>query len=153
MDVTFGAVGDFISIGVLIKDLVELLDDSRGSSWEYRSLVQQLEVLGRVIDQADDFCRQHCDSPNLTGIRDELKSITQEAKRRVDDVADKVRKYSVSLSQGGSKSVTKDAARKIQWSLEKKEIEKFRDDVLRYTASIQALLAIVVGSVCLLSPH
>jgi hypothetical protein len=145
MEVTFGAVGDFISIGLLIKDLVELLDDSRGSSWEYRALTQQLKVLRQVVDQADSFCHQHCDSADFQDIQDDLEGIIQEAKRRIDGVVEKIRKYSINLSQGGSKNVAKDTARKVQWRLEKKEIEKFRDDVLRYTASIQTLLVTVTG--------
>ena len=122
MDVTFGAVGDFISVGVLIKDLVELLDDSRGSAWEYRSLVEQLKVLRQVIDSADDFCQQHCDADDLRDMRSSLKGVTGEAKRRLQGVAEKVKKYSPSLGDG-SRNVAKDAARKVQWRFEKKEIE------------------------------
>ncbi|RYP78246.1 hypothetical protein DL771_000723 [Monosporascus sp. 5C6A] len=145
MDVTFGAVGDFISVGLLLKDLVDLLDDSRGSVWEYQALVEQLKILRQVVNQAENFCRQHCDSNDLQDVRDDLMSVIEEAKRRLKEVAAKVKKYAPSLSQGGSGNAAKDAARKVKWRLEKKETEKFRDDVMRYSSSIQSLLITATG--------
>ena len=145
MDVTFGAVGDFIAIGILIKDLVELLDDSRGSSWEYQALVEQLRVLGRVIDRAEDFYQQQCDTDDLRDTRDELKAVIDETKRRLQGVAGKLPRYKTSLAAGGSRNPVKDAARKVQWRIEKKEIKKFHDDVMQYTNSIQSLLLTITG--------
>ena len=79
MDVTFGAVGDFISVGILIKDLAELLDDSRGSAWEYQALIEQLRILDQIINQARGFCQQHCGAPDLQDTRKALLSIITEA--------------------------------------------------------------------------
>jgi len=145
MDVTFGAVGDFIAIGILIKDLVELLDDSRGSSWEYQALAEQLRVLGRVIDCAEEFCRQQCDTDDLRDTRDGLKAVIDETKRRRQGVAEKLSRYKTSLAAGGSRNRAKDAARKVRWRIEKREIDKFRDDVMQYANLIQSLLLTIMG--------
>lgn len=42
MPITFGSVGDVISVCLLIKDLVKTLDDSRGSSAEYQEVIREL---------------------------------------------------------------------------------------------------------------
>jgi hypothetical protein len=42
MPITFGAVGDIIFVCLLVKDLVEALDKSRGSKAEYQSAIREL---------------------------------------------------------------------------------------------------------------
>ncbi|KAG5746416.1 hypothetical protein H9Q70_010885 [Fusarium xylarioides] len=109
MEVTFGAVGDFISIGVLIKDFIELLDDSRGSAWEYNSLKQQLTFLRLNLDLAKRSYDEYYNEPQFHDIRHTLESVVDEAERRLEDIA------------------------------VKKETEKFLMDLHRYTSIIQSL--------------
>ncbi|KAF5632456.1 vegetative cell wall [Fusarium sp. NRRL 25303] len=139
MEVTFGAVGDFISIGVLIKDFIELLDDSRGSAWEYNSLKQQLTFLRLNLDLAKRSYDEYYKAPQFQDIRNTLESVVDEAERRLEDIAVKVQKYTSTLSQGSTERRIKRVARKVQWSLEKKETEKFLLDLNRYTSIIQSL--------------
>ncbi|KAF5976244.1 hypothetical protein FBULB1_7019 [Fusarium bulbicola] len=139
MEVTFGAVGDFISIGVLIKDFIELLDDSRGSAWEYNSLKQQLIFLRLNLDLAKRSYDEHYSTPQFQDIRNTLESVVDEAERRLEDIAVKVQKYTSTLCQGSTERRIKKVARKVQWSLEKKETEKFLLDLTRYTSIIQSL--------------
>jgi hypothetical protein len=42
MPLTFGAVGDIISVCLLVKDLVEVLDKARGSKAEYQAAIREL---------------------------------------------------------------------------------------------------------------
>lgn len=42
---TFGSFGDFISVGILIKDILRTFDHVRGSVAEYRSLIKELYTL------------------------------------------------------------------------------------------------------------
>ncbi|KAF5533466.1 vegetative cell wall gp1 [Fusarium napiforme] len=139
MEVTFGAVGDFISIGVLIKDFIELLDDSRGSAWEYNSLKQQLTFLRLNLDLAKRSYDEYYKAPQFHDIRNTLESVVDEAERRLEDIAVKVQRYTSTLSQGSTVRRIKKVARKVQWSLEKKETEKFLLDLHRYTSIIQSL--------------
>ncbi|SCV34348.1 uncharacterized protein FFB14_04829 [Fusarium fujikuroi] len=139
MEVTFGAVGDFISIGVLIKDFIELLDDSRGSAWEYNSLKQQLTFLRLNLELAKRSYDEYYKTPQFQDIRKTLESVVEEAERRLEDIAVKVQKYTSTLSQGSTERRIKRVTRKVQWSLEKKETEKFLLDLNRYTSIIQSL--------------
>lgn len=47
--VTFGLIGDIISLCLLVKDVVKALDDSRGSSSEYQEVIRELRALERVL--------------------------------------------------------------------------------------------------------
>jgi hypothetical protein len=42
MPITFGSVGDIISISLLVKDAMKALDDSRGSGGEYQGVIREL---------------------------------------------------------------------------------------------------------------
>jgi len=142
MEITFGAVGDIISVGTLIVDLIELLDDSRGASWEYQALLEQLKILNYIICQADSARRKNdWDSPELRDTARLLFTYVEEARRRIEGVVDKIRKYSSSLSPGGSGNVAKDVGMKLRWRMNQKEVEKFRDDLIRYCAHINMVLS------------
>jgi hypothetical protein len=52
----------------------------------------------------------------------------------------RLEKYCVSLSPGGSGNRLKDAARKIQFKLNDKDIEKVRDDVAAYAVALKMIL-------------
>ncbi|KAF4485019.1 hypothetical protein CGGC5_v007122 [Colletotrichum fructicola Nara gc5] len=99
----FGAVGDFIAVLELIKNIAAALDDSCGSRKEYRGVAQSLKIL------EIGFC-------------------------------DKIRKFGPSFANHGTNNVLRDAARKVQWRLEEKEIEKFREELLRHAISMNTLL-------------
>lgn len=42
MPITFGSVGDIISISLLVKDAMKALDVSRGSGGEYQGVIREL---------------------------------------------------------------------------------------------------------------
>ncbi|KAF5703318.1 vegetative cell wall gp1 [Fusarium mundagurra] len=128
MEVTFGAVGDFISIGVLIKDFIELLDDSRGSAWEYNSLKQQLTFLRLNLDLAKRSYDEYYKAPQFQDIRNTLESVVDEAERRLEDIAVKVQKYTSTLSEGSAERRIKKVARKKDQSDTQQLVSKLQKD-------------------------
>ena len=50
ISITFGAVGDIISVALLVKDLIATLDEARGSKAEYRAAVQAIKILNDTIN-------------------------------------------------------------------------------------------------------
>ncbi|KAF4811123.1 hypothetical protein CGCSCA5_v010112 [Colletotrichum siamense] len=103
----FGAVGDFIAVLELIKNIIAALDDSRGPTKVYRDVVQSLGIL--------------------------------------ENFNSKIEKFGPSLA--GTKNTLRDAARKVQWRLEEKDIEKFRWELLRHTTAMNTLLELTTLSV------
>lgn len=59
MPVTFGSVGDIISVCLLVKDLVEALDKARGSKAEYQSAIRELWILDRALLEIELFTKAH----------------------------------------------------------------------------------------------
>jgi len=145
LGLTFGAVGDFISIAILIKDSVSAFDGSRGSSKAYSDLVGSLNVIDQARQEAD---RIYCGLPE----NDELRITAQDTAHRIRHCLLKIeydiKKYQLSLGHGGSGSALKDAARKIQWRLvDEKDIEKFRFQLMVYCQSLGMLLGPIKLSV------
>ncbi|ORX97798.1 hypothetical protein BCR34DRAFT_456510, partial [Clohesyomyces aquaticus] len=79
MPITFGSVGDIISVCLLVKDLVDALDKARGSKAEYLSLTRELWILDRVLLEIDLLARTHGG-----GSTPELDALCQTARRAVD---------------------------------------------------------------------
>ncbi|KAF0316324.1 hypothetical protein GQ607_016424 [Colletotrichum asianum] len=89
----FGAVGDFIAVIALIKDIITALDDSRGSAKDYRDIVHSLEILQRTVEQY--AAGRHNDSPEE---RNHEARITQ-ATENEDRIAITIRRSSQMLKQ------------------------------------------------------
>lgn len=140
MEVTFGAVGDFISIGLIIKDIVTALNDNRGSARDYRELIESLDLLERALKEINGI---HTD-PDLSGQLGELKTAASDTARQITraltEFRQKIAKYSDCLSGTGSGNLFKDAMKKVQWKLDEKDIHKFRTEVECYTQSLRILL-------------
>ncbi|KAF0320273.1 hypothetical protein GQ607_012535 [Colletotrichum asianum] len=112
----FGAVGDFIAVLELIKNIAAALDYSCGSRKEYRGVAQSLKIIESTVRQVEET--RQC----LVGF------------------CDKIRKFGPSFANHGTNNVLRDAARKVQWRLEEKEIGKFREELLRHAISMNTLL-------------
>lgn len=122
----------------MIKDIIIALDDSRGSKKRYQSLIQQLGILTEAIEQVERIYKDQryiggVDGTPVTALETAVARIWQ----RLEDFNLKLRKYATSLSPGGSGNALKDAARKIQFKIEEKDVEEFQRDVLGYNMSLK----------------
>ncbi|KAK2763640.1 vegetative cell wall protein gp1 [Colletotrichum kahawae] len=143
----FGAVGDFIAVLELIRNIVAALDDSRGSTKAYRDVVQSLETLESTLRQIEEVYRDQ----KLRSFLGELRTIAlrnvAQIKRCLEDFNNKIEKFGPSLANSGTKSVLRDAARKVQWRFEEKDLEKLRGELLGHTMSMNTLLELTTLSV------
>ncbi|KAL1874869.1 hypothetical protein Daus18300_003410 [Diaporthe australafricana] len=139
---SFGSFGDFLSIAILIKDVVVALGDCRGSSSKYLELRQGLEILGETVHQVD----QACNNPKLVVSND----ISTAARRIISQIrqcltafnSHKLQKYATSLAPGGSGNLLKDVARKIQYKFDEKDIENFQREILGYNMLLTTLMEV-----------
>ncbi|SPO02304.1 uncharacterized protein DNG_04977 [Cephalotrichum gorgonifer] len=154
MEVTFGAAGDFIAIGLLIKDIIRALDDSRGSSNEYSQLKVSLELLDKVLLQVHEICSE----PDNGGagatafLGNDLRigglshRVVSQIRQSVEAFAKRNGKFETALGPTTSTSSSRpgralrDVARKVQWVFEERDIEKFRGEIQMYTALLEILL-------------
>ncbi|KAJ4416848.1 hypothetical protein N0V82_006487 [Gnomoniopsis sp. IMI 355080] len=139
---SFGSVGDFLSIAILIKDIVVALDDCRGSSSKYQGLKQGLEILGEAIRQVEHVYHD----PNLVVSREAAATAMRIVSRIKQCLAtfsnNKLQKYTTSLSPGGSGNTLKDAARKIQFKFGEKDIENFQREIMGYNLLLTTLMEV-----------
>ena len=131
------SVGDFVSGINLIKDLIKALENSAGSSAEYRDLITELYSLERALLEV-----KHLDldeSQHSQGIA--LRQAAIQCQQAIDAFLHQIRKFQPALRAEGSKSSWRDNLRKVEWALYKKEdVQKFRAQLNGHTASINILL-------------
>lgn len=141
---SFGSVGDFLSIGILIKDVIVALDDCRGSSRKHQKLRQGLVLLEETIN----LVQRAFHNPELV-VPDDISTsatglISQICQSVTTFKSQKLEKYSASFSPGGSGNSFKDAARKIQFKFDEEDIEKFQGEIREYKELLIILLNLSV---------
>jgi hypothetical protein len=144
MPITFGAVGDIISVCLLVKDLVDALDKARGSKAEYQSAIRELWILDRVLLEIDLLTRMHGDgsTPELRSLCETAKHAATRCKGLVSTFLARVHKYKSTFQEGQKANVVQDAAMKVRWRFgEKDALEQFRVEITGTSASLQMLLA------------
>ncbi|KAK5652284.1 hypothetical protein OQA88_10632 [Cercophora sp. LCS_1] len=144
MSITFGSVGDIISVSLLAKDLITALSSAKGSSAEYRAITRELHFLDQALLKVESLARttQCCE---VQALRQTAAQTVERCRTSIKEFLEKIRKYDQCLANTGGGSVLKDAARKAQWKVcnKQEEIEKFRVELTGYTDSLSLILATI----------
>lgn len=139
---SFGSLGDFLSIAILIKDIIVALDDCRGSSHKYHDLKQGLEVLGETICHV----KRAYHNPKIVVSNDTSATAIRIVSRIHQCLAafnsQKLQKFATSFSPGGSGNPFKDVARKIQFKFDEKDIENFQREIMGYNLLLTTLMEV-----------
>lgn len=144
MPVTFGAVGDIISVCLLVKDVVEALDKTRGSKAEYQSLTRELWILDRTLLEIEMFSRIHGGgaTPEMEALCETARQAVERCKGLVSEFLKSIKKYQRTFGESSKPNVIKEVAMKVRWrSMEHDSVEKFRVEIAGTSASLQMLLA------------
>jgi len=142
---TFGSVGDFIAIIALIRDIIEALDDARGSAKEYQDLVRELDTLRQTVEAV----QRTLEDPQLIDSLEDLAKTALDTVAQINDCLNgflgQIGKYEPTLSAGasGKRNCLKSMGRKVQWKLNGREVENFRAEVMRCTMALNVLLKVV----------
>jgi hypothetical protein len=95
MAAAFGfSIGDFINGIILVKDVIQALSDSRGSSKEYSETMSQLHILKLALGQIEGQFAVLQSSTHWTALAGTLTS----CRAVIDDFLQGIEKYHV-LSQ------------------------------------------------------
>lgn len=151
MPVTFGSVGDIISVSLLIKDLVKSLDDSRGSSAEYRAVIRELGGLDRALLEVEIMFRSFEKTAELNAMTATVNESAEQCRNCIKRFHEQLKRYGRSLTAGGSGSFIRDTSLKIRWQVSEKEnLAKFRAEINAHCFFINMLLTTTGMSVSLL---
>ncbi|CAN9096864.1 unnamed protein product [Alternaria alternata] len=132
MPVTFGAVGDIISVVLLVKDLVATLDEARGSKAEYQAAIHELWLLDRTLLQIELLTREHADgaTPELRGLCETAKRAVARCHDQVTTFLQRIRKYQSTFDYGQNPNALKEIGHAIRWRIgEKEALERFRAEL------------------------
>ena len=131
------SVGDFIAGINLVKDVIRALQDAAGSSKEYLELIAELRTLETALLEVKALDLQ----VEQRAQRAALRHAATQCQTSIDNFLKDLTKYSARLRLGGSQCAWKDAYRKIQWRLCKRDdLVRFRDEVGFHVQSIQMLM-------------
>ncbi|KAE8445827.1 hypothetical protein EG329_012750 [Mollisiaceae sp. DMI_Dod_QoI] len=141
MSITFGSVGDIISISLIVKDLIKSLDDSRGSISEYREVIRDLWELDTLLLQVELVWRSYEQTAELNALCITAKSIVQSCRECVEKFKESIKKYDSSLGSRSRRNVIMGVSMKIRWQVcHKDDLDKFRATINAHCASLNLLL-------------
>lgn len=137
---SFGfSAGDFMTAGLLIKDIVRSLKDRGGALSEYQELVRELHGLQHALDIIEHLQCLPDQAPMVNG----LKAAALNCQFVLDNFATKLKKYGASLDVGRSRGRLLDGTRKVKWSLMMKtDVEELRAYLSAHTSSLNMRLTI-----------
>ena len=117
MPVTFGAVGDIISVYTLVKDLITALSETRGSSAEYQTTIHELQNLESILGERKSLATL-CDyigGYEYLAVSAQLKA--EKIKALVVLFSEKIMKFHTSLKLGGSDNRARNGYWKLRWKI------------------------------------
>jgi hypothetical protein len=138
-DFTFGSFGDIITICQLVYKTVEALDDARGSAADYQALAKRLQNLEEVIAKIGKLSLAQRKLVDVTALDNTLAN----CKQCLDKFQQKISPFRRALLQKGARKIIGDVFRKIQWTSEKDDVNRFHIEIGMYIAMLQALLQFV----------
>ena len=141
MPITFGSVGDIISICLLIKDLVKTLENSRGSSAEYQAVTQELWSLEHALLQVEQSMRSCKQSPELDALARMAVNAAERCAKSVGEFSAHIKSYEEDLGPSATSSLSKGVVRKVKWQLvEKEKLDRFRSETQAQCMTMNVLL-------------
>lgn len=151
MAVPFGiSVGDFLAVGNLAQKITKALNESRGSTAEYKSLCQLLSSLDRSLQVASAVFLYSSSSTgssfnthtgSLNGIRYELDC----CKRLMEDFLADSKKHTETLLNGQGSRFKKEW-RKVTWCLYKAEdVQKLQGSLQGHISAFNIYTSAIIG--------
>lgn len=139
--VTFGSVGDIITVCLLAKSIVEALDDSRGSSAEYQGLINELRSLECSLLEVELCTRSWKDASTAVSLQQECSKLVNECRKTLEAFHAYLKKYDSFLSKDSRAGVVKRAGMKIKWQLLAKDIvSRFRSELAGHSNALNMMM-------------
>lgn len=105
MPITFGSIGDMIAVGQLAKSLADALNESRGSSAEYRGPIRDLGLLGDVLAQVALLANVHETTLELAALYETVRRVIEPCRQSIEAFRQRLRKYEGPLGRDDANKV------------------------------------------------
>ena len=141
MPITFGSVGDIISLCLLIKDITIAIHDCQGSPHSFQKLLTQLKSLEQALLQVDLLIRKHEASPQFNALAVAARHVANECRVSAEPFLQLIKSYQHYLRPEGSGNVMKDTLRKVQWKiLSKDAVDSFYAEISAHVGALNMIL-------------
>lgn len=141
MPITFGSVGDIITLSLLIKNLAKSFDDSQGASAEYQAITRELTSLEHALSQVEEVFKTSDHSGNLSALDRTANQCVEQCRESITKYKERTKKFERSLQAGGSRNILRDTTSKLRWqAFEKDDLPKFRVELHTHCVFINMLL-------------
>jgi hypothetical protein len=142
MPVPFGfSVGDCISVCILIKDAIQALDSSRGSSAEYQEVIRELWALDRALLEVVNLAQSFETTVELNALSHTARRSAEQCKSCIETFLGRIKEYERALREGGSGNKFRDVKGKMSWALCGREhLVKFKTEINGHSSAINMLL-------------
>lgn len=137
---TFGSFGDFITVSILVKDILRAFDGVRGSTAEYLSLIKELHTLDLSLSQFDQICISHLSGAETYALKQSAMMTLDDCKADVECFKQQIHDYQAALGSE-SANVFERAAKKVRWLTKKHDIDQFRAKVVAHQIKLNLLLS------------
>ena len=138
-----GSLGDIIALSRLVRDLIQALDQTKGSSAQYQEITRKLWAFKRVVQEVETVCRKRERTVELDTLRATTCCIANQARQCIKAFSKNIREYETNLSKCGSRNVVQGAFKKVQWRVcRSDELSKLQTEVDVYCSTLSVLLSI-----------
>ena len=111
------SIGDFLTVGTLIKDICRCLKDNKGSAVEYQELLRELDCLQHALCHLDKL--QNGSLP--TNTLGSIKYAALSCRHPLEQFLRKIQKYDTSLGVWRKDGAIKNTMKKLRWALSKRK--------------------------------
>jgi hypothetical protein len=131
-------ISDFLTITDMVIKLAKSLEESKGSSSDYQSLMKELYAFHRALMEVEALVKS---SKLPESVANSLIVIVTNCREPIGKFLMDIDKYRKSLRAKGSSSWAQDMLKKFGWAILKAEdVRKLRDTLQGLSMSIQVLL-------------
>lgn len=135
MSITFGSVGDIIAVCGIVRSFAQALDDIKGSSAEYRAVVNQLNSLEEALDKVKSLSGTF--SPHQQNVFRQCLSSAEQCHHIVAPFLDGIKKYREHFEEGSSSNSFEKALYKARWHYSQRDaVAKLRSELQAHTSAI-----------------
>lgn len=139
--VTFGSVGDIITVCLLAKSIAKALDDSTGSSAEYQGLITEIRSLECSLLEVELFTRSWRDTSTSVPVRQECSKLVNDCRKTLEAFQAYLKKYGSSLSKDPRSGILRRAGTKIKWQLLAKDtVSRFRSELAGHSNALNMMM-------------
>lgn len=140
MPVTFGSVGDIIAVCEVVRSLAHALNDIRGSSAEYRAVINELKSLEGALGEVKSLVGTL--SPHKQDAFRQCLSSVEQCRHIIVPFLDSVEKYREHLEEGSSLNTFEAAIYKARWHFSEHDaVVKLRSELQTHTNTILMCLS------------